>query len=160
MLFLSIYTQVFQAYTFTYSPLFDLASSLVSSQLKRNFCWSHMTAKVTIKKLNDFWISSMLFFKHIQMNSRLRGKLVHLSNSQAQGLLPPNPSPCPVQRISSKHIYLFCLCLLFSTEPYFFKIDDHISMLLSLFVHNSLEGLDLLIELSNLWPTTVKSAHA
>ncbi len=62
--------------------------------------------------------------------------------------------------VPSKHIYLFCLCLLFSTEPYFFKIDDHISMLLSLFVHNSLEGLDLLIELSNLWPTTVKSAHA
>jgi hypothetical protein len=45
-------------------------------------------------------------------------------------------------------------------EPYFFKIDDHISMLLSLFVHHSLEVLDLLIELSNLWPTTVESAHA
>jgi hypothetical protein len=62
--------------------------------------------------------------------------------------------------VPSKKIYIFCLYLLFSMEPYFFKIDDHISMLLSLFVHHSLEGLDLLIELSNLWPTTVKSAHA
>jgi hypothetical protein len=25
-------------------------------------------------------------------------------------------------------------------KPYFFKIDEHISMLLSLFVHHSLEG--------------------
>jgi hypothetical protein len=87
--------------TFTYSPLFDLASSLVSGQLKRNFCRSHMTAEVTIKKLNDLSISSMLFLKCIQMNSRLRGKLVHLSNSQAQGPLPPNPSPCPEQHISA-----------------------------------------------------------
>jgi hypothetical protein len=36
----------------------------------------------------------------MQMNSRWRSKPVDLSNSQAQGLMPPNPSPCPVQHIS------------------------------------------------------------
>jgi hypothetical protein len=59
----------------------------------------------------------------------------------------------------SKYIS-FCLYLLFSMKPYFFKIDDHISMLFSLLFGDSMEGLDLLIELSNLWPTMVKSAHA